>query len=235
MRLQLKNEVSIDNYDFSSKTEASVSNCGFSSKMKSQLSIEVLTKILRKNVYIYITWLLCGTKETNLNISFIKWLDPIFFLYKWVILTQNSNNVSSATQWHQINSTGVKCNSCSLMATMFNHRLKNQFLSAIFRQYIRYLTAQKDIEYRLSNGRNIEKISGKSSKYWFWINKWAKKSSLKPRAEEACQNIKDISTNISDISPIYMGNIEDFFESLLFFNIYHFFIFQLFIFNLFLF
>ena len=36
------------------------------------------------------TWLLCGTKKANLNMSFIKWLDLIFFFNKWVILTQNS-------------------------------------------------------------------------------------------------------------------------------------------------
>ena len=27
------------------------------------------------------TWFLRGTKEANLNISFIKWLDPIFYIY----------------------------------------------------------------------------------------------------------------------------------------------------------
>ena len=38
------------------------------------------------------TLFLCDTKEIILNISFIKWLDVIFFIlfYKWAILTQNS-------------------------------------------------------------------------------------------------------------------------------------------------
>ena len=92
LRFQFKNEFSVDNYNFSSKTKALVGgNRGFSSKIKShnynfnlkmkyQLSIEVLTKIMKKYIYIFITWLLRDTKDINLNVSFIKWLHPIFFL-----------------------------------------------------------------------------------------------------------------------------------------------------------
>ena len=51
-------------------------------KLKPQLPIKALTKILKEK-YISMTWLLCGTKEANLNISLIKWLDLIFLcLYK---------------------------------------------------------------------------------------------------------------------------------------------------------
>ena len=45
-------------------------------KLKVQLPIETLTKIL-KSIYIFMIWLLRGTKDINLNISFII----IFFLY----------------------------------------------------------------------------------------------------------------------------------------------------------
>ena len=40
MRIQLKNEVLTDNYNFSSKNEILVDNCNFNSKMKHQLPIE---------------------------------------------------------------------------------------------------------------------------------------------------------------------------------------------------
>ena len=49
-------------------------------KLKVQLPIETLTKIL-KSIYIFMIWLLRGTKDINLNISFIKLLDLIFFIY----------------------------------------------------------------------------------------------------------------------------------------------------------
>ena len=35
---------------------------------------------MKKYIYIFITWLLRDTKDINLNVSFIKWLHPIFFL-----------------------------------------------------------------------------------------------------------------------------------------------------------
>ena len=44
MRIQLKNEVLTDNYNFSSKNEILVDNCNFNSKIKSQLLIEVSVK-----------------------------------------------------------------------------------------------------------------------------------------------------------------------------------------------
>ena len=48
---QFNNETSIENCGFNSKTKALVDNCGFSSKIKSQLSIEVLIKIMEKKNY----------------------------------------------------------------------------------------------------------------------------------------------------------------------------------------
>ena len=81
MRLQFNNEALVDNYGFSSKIEALVGNYGFSSKMKHQLPIEVLIKMVNKKKYFFMTWRLCGTKEANLNVSFIKRLDPIYIYF----------------------------------------------------------------------------------------------------------------------------------------------------------
>ena len=55
MRLQIKNKVSIDNYDFSSKIEVSLDKYNFNSKMKSQLSIEAFIEILKKYIFLWHT------------------------------------------------------------------------------------------------------------------------------------------------------------------------------------
>ena len=92
---------------------------------------------------------------------------------------------------------------------------------------------RKDIEHRLSNGRNIGKISGKSPKYrryiglepinrqknQAWSDVWSSGGSLLKYRRyigdilDISANRSDISANRSDISPIYLRNIRDFFES----------------------
>ena len=76
---------------FQFKNEASVTNCTFSSKMKLQLSIEILTKMMKKYIFfndIAPTWHQRGQFEHK----FQKVTRSYFlFFNKWVILTQNSS------------------------------------------------------------------------------------------------------------------------------------------------
>ena len=78
---------------FQFKNEASVTNCTFSSKMKLQLSIEILTKMMKKYIFfndIAPTWHQRGQFEHK----FQKVTRSYFlFFNKWVILTQNSSFV----------------------------------------------------------------------------------------------------------------------------------------------
>ena len=107
------------------------------------------------------------------------------------------------------------------------HGLKNRFLSAIFRWYIRYRTTPKGywapIIEREEYWKNIGKITEISSIYWFGTDKSAKKLSVKWRVEQRKKLVK-ISKIYRRIYRRYIWEISKTFLKAFFFfkiNIYH--------------
>ena len=126
---------------------------------------------------------------------------------------ENRDKKNRATKW---GSTGGQTKG----KPTIKHGLKNRFLSMIFHRYIRYRTTPigywTSIIEREEYRKNIEKIIEISSIFRFRTDKLTKKIErevTREAVEEAYQNIGNISTNISDISLIYLKISEIFLKT----------------------